>query len=145
MVFVYYMDDLEESGNIEKLNKLIESKRAILVDDKVFSKEIINNVDPAYKSIKEFIPWIYDGYTLDISVDNNLYVDYCDIIKFLDKIWQENTEDNIFDSEDPENTINNLIRECTIEEINRRLDEIKSDFLKTENGIKCNKIGWNSI
>lgn len=145
MAFVYYMDDLEESGNIEKLNKLIESKRAILVDDKVFSKEIINNVDPAYKSIKELIPWIYEGYTLEISADNNLYVDYCDIIKFLDKIWQENTEDDIFDSEDPENTINNLIRECTIEEINRRLDEIKSDFLKTENGIKCNKIGWNSI
>lgn len=145
MAFVYYMDDLEESGNIEKLNKLIEFKRAILVDDKVFSKEIINNVDPAYKSIKDLIPCIYDGYTLDISVDNNLYVDYCDIIKFLDKIWQENTEDNIFDSEDPENTINNLIRECTIEEINRRLDDIKSDFLKIEKDIKCNKIGWNSI
>lgn len=143
MAFVYYMDNLEECGNMEVVNKLISSNQAVLVDDKIFSKVIIDNVDPAYESIKEFIPYMYEGYALDISTNNNLRVEFNDAIRFLDKVWKESTEDDIFTSENPEYIINELVKECVIKEINRRLDEIKKDFLKIENDIKLNNIRWS--
>lgn len=141
-MYVYYINDIMDEIKVDDIEKFFNDKPVVFVDDKVFSKEIIRDVEPAYRSIKEFVPDLYDGFTLDLSIKNNLHLEFCNIIKFINEIWSEKTEEDIFNSDDPEGMILNVINQCTIKAIEERLEEIKRDFNQVQNDLMCNKIGW---
>ncbi|MBQ4523428.1 MAG: hypothetical protein IJA10_10845 [Lachnospiraceae bacterium] len=135
-MFIYYDDDFENKEEI------IKKYKAKVISHYVCSMEKIDGVEPAYESIKELLPYIYEGSYLVLSKDNKLQLTYDETMQFVDKVMETTSEEDIFYSEEPWYVIQNIIRDCTTMAIDKRLNDIKRDFMNVEIGLNHLKVHW---